>query len=120
MSVIAMLFWGLAIIKFPPVIAAIAPRQLVRLYGVPANDRTLVTLLQHRAILLGIVGAGCAVAAHVEAFRWPALWAATISIVSFLILCAGQGQFRGPLRKIAIMDAIGVPILIALFLILTA
>nr|WP_156780774.1 hypothetical protein [Hyphomonas sp. Mor2] len=114
------LFWALAVIKFPPIIAAIAPGQLTRLYGVPAEDRTLVTLLQHRAILLGIVGAGCAVAAHVEAFRWPALWAASISIVTFLVLCAAQGQFAGPLRKIAIMDAIGVPIVIALFLILSS
>lgn len=117
---ITALFWGLAIIKFPPVIAAIAPGQLTRLYGVSRDDRTLVTLLQHRAILLGIIGAGCAVAAHVEAFRWPALWAASISIVTFLVLCAVQGQFNGPLRKIAIMDAIGVPLLIALFLILPA
>jgi hypothetical protein len=117
---ITALFWGLAVIKFPPVIAAIAPGQLQRLYGVSGDDRTLVTLLQHRAILLGIVGAGCAVAAHVEAFRWPALWAAAISATTFLILCAMQGQFGGPLRKIAIMDAIAVPIAITLFLILPA
>ncbi len=112
------LFWGLALIKFPPVIAAVAPNQLVRLYGASPDDKTMLTLLQHRAILLGIVGAGCAVAAHVEAFRWPALWAATISVVSFLVLTAVQGQFNGPLRKIAIMDAIAVPLVIALFLIL--
>ncbi len=115
---ITVLFWGLAFIKLPPVIAAVAPGQLVRLYGVSADDKTLQTLLQHRAILLGIVGAGCAVAAHVELFRWPALWAAAISMVSFLVLCAVQGQFKGPLRKIAIMDAIGIPILISLFIIL--
>ena len=115
---ITALFWGLAVIKFPPVIAAILPSQLVRLYGISADDKTQLTLLQHRAILLGIVGAGCAVAAHVEAFRWPALWAAAISMITFLILCAVQGQFSGPLRKIAIMDAIGIPILVSLFLIL--
>lgn len=115
---IAALFWGLAVIKFPPVIVAIMPRQLVRLYGVSADDKTLVTLLQHRAVLLGIVGAGCAVAAHVEGFRWPALWAAAVSMITFLILCAVQRQFSGPLRKIAIMDAIGLPILVSLFLIL--
>ena len=115
---ITALFWGLAVIKFPPVIVAIAPGQLQRLYGVSGDDRTLVTLLQHRAILLGLVGAGCAVAAHVEAFRWPALWGAAISVVTFLILCAAQGQLGGPLRKIAIMDAIAVPLVITLFLIL--
>lgn len=115
---ITALFWGLAVIKFPPVIAAVVPKQLVHLYGVSPDDKTMLTLLQHRAVLLGIVGAGCAVAAHVEAFRWPALWAASISIVTFLVLCAVQRQFNGPLRKIAIMDAIGVPLVIALFLIL--
>lgn len=115
---ISALFWGLAFIKFPPVIAAIAPSQLVRLYGVPADDKTMLALLQHRAILLGIVGAGCAIAAHVEMFRWPALWAAAVSMISFLVICAVRGQFQGPLRKIAIMDAIGLPILVSLFVIL--
>lgn len=115
---ITLLFWGLAAINLPPVIAAIAPGQLVRLYGVSADDKTMLALLQHRAILLGIVGAGCAVAAHVELFRWPALWAAAISMLSFIVLCAVQRQFAGPLRKIAIMDAIGIPILITLFVIL--
>lgn len=115
---IAALFWGLAVINLPPVIAAFAPGQLVRLYGVRADDKTLLALLQHRAILLGIVGMGCALAAHVELFRWPALWAATVSMMTFLVFCALQNQFKGPLRKIAIMDAIGVPILISLFLIL--
>ena len=117
---VTVLFWGLAAINLPPVIAAVAPTQLVRLYGVSADDKTLLTLLQHRAILLGIVGAGCAIAAHVEAFRWPVLWAAAISMISFLVLCALRNQFSGPLRKIAIMDAIGVPILISLFLILSS
>jgi len=112
------LFWGLVVINLPPVVAAVAPNQLVRLYGVSSDDKALLALLQHRAVLLGIVGAGCAVAAHVEAFRWPALWAAAISMISFLVVCAVQRQFGGPLRKIAVMDAIGVPILIALFLIL--
>ena len=116
--IISALFWGLAAINLPPVIAAVAPNQLVRLYGVSADDKTLLALLQHRAILLGLVGAGCAVAAHIEAFRWPALWAATISMISFLIVCFVQRQFAGPLRKIAVMDAIGVPLLITLFLIL--
>ena len=115
---VTVLFWGLAVINLPPVIAAFAPSQLVRLYGVPANDKTLLALLQHRAILLGIIGAGCALAAHIELFRWPALWAASVSMITFLVFCAVQKQFNGPLRKIAIMDAIGVPLLIALFVIL--
>ncbi len=117
---IAGLFWGLAVINLPPVIAAFAPSQLVRLYGVSADDKTLLALLQHRAILLGIVGAGCALAAHIELFRWPALWAASVSMITFLVFCAVQKQFKGPLRKIAIMDAIGLPLLISLFLILPA
>ncbi len=118
MSATPFLFWGLALINFPPVIAAFSANQLVRLYGVPPEDKTLLVLLQHRAILLGIVGVGCAFAAHIETFQWPALWAATISMTTFLVFCALHRQFAGPLRKIAIMDAIGLPILVALFFIL--
>ena len=46
-----------------PVLAAIAPQQISKLYGVSATDSALITLLQHRAILLGIVGLAFAVAA---------------------------------------------------------
>lgn len=117
---ISILFWVLAVINIPPAIAAIAPGQIKRLYGIDDADKTLITLLQHRAILLGIVGAMCAVAAHVEMFRWPALIGAAVSMISFLLLCLLQGQFGGSLRKIAIVDAIGLPALIALFLLLPA
>ncbi len=120
MSAVVIMFWVLAAINFPPAIAALSPSQIKRLYGVDSTDKTLIALLQHRAILLGLVGAMCAVAAHVEAFRWPALIGAAISMTSFLLVCAVQKQFSGPLRKIAVIDAVGLPAVIVLFVLLSA
>ena len=119
MSIIALLFWFLAVIHFLPAIAAVAPAQLSALYGIEPSNKTLITLLQHRAILLGLVGGAFACAAHMPALRWPVLIGGTISMIGFILIAALNSELGGPLRRIAIVDAIGVPALIALVVLLS-
>jgi len=117
----AALFWFLAVIHFLPAIAAVAPSQLATLYGIAPGDKALVTLLQHRAILLGLVGGAFACAAHMPGVRWPALIGGAISMVSFLIIATLHGELGGSLRRIAIIDAIGLPAVLALaYLLMTS
>ena len=51
---IRLLFLLLALIHAIPALAAVAPASLTRLYGVPATDSAL---LQHRAVLFGLLAA---------------------------------------------------------------
>lgn len=103
-------FSFLALIHIVPSLAAALPGQLARLYGVAGDDRTLITLLQHRAVLLGVVGAAFVAAAlrpH-EAIAWHAVLLGAASMISFLVLALINGQFGGALRKIAVVDVIGL------------
>ena len=118
MSVTAILFGILAAIHLLPAAAAIVPSQLSSLYGVSPDDTVLTTLLQHRAILLGLVGAGFAAAAVFPDLRWAALIGGTISMVSFLLIAFANGELMGSLQKITLVDAAGLPIAAILFFIL--
>ena len=110
------LFAFLAAIHLLPAIAAVFPRQIQRLYGVEPADRTLVTLLQHRAMLLGLVGFGFLAAAfRVDEIGWHAWLLGAASMISFLLFAVINRQLTGPLRLIAIVDAIGLITLGILF-----
>lgn len=112
--IVAALFWILALIHFLPAIAALAPSQISALYGIAPTDKALMTLLQHRAVLLGLVGAAFACAAHLSEVRWPVLIGGTISMISFILIAALNSELGGSLRRIAIVDAIGLPAVVAL------
>lgn len=115
---ISFLFCVLAALHFLPAIAAISPEQLTRLYGISPEDKVMATLLQHRAILLGLVGAAFAAAAFFPELRWAGLIGGTLSMVLFLVIAALHGELWGSLIKISIADAAGLPVAALLFFLL--
>ena len=102
------LFWLMAIINFLPVVSAILPSKMQDLYGISPDNADMMTLLQHRALLLGIVGLALAAAAHMPALRWPALIGGVLSMGSFVLFALARGQMSGPLGKIAYVDILGL------------
>lgn len=118
MSIIPALFCVLAVLHFLPAIAAVSPEQLTRLYGIAPEDKVMRTLLQHRAVLLGLVGAAFAAAAFLPELRWAGLIGGTLSMALFLVIAAINGELWGPLIKISIADAAGLPISALLFFLL--
>jgi hypothetical protein len=110
-------FGFLALIHFAPAIAAIMPSQLSKLYGVQGSNGTLITLLQHRAVLLGVVGFAFLAAAFrpESAIAWHAVLLGAASMLTFLVFVAVNRQFHGSLRKIALIDLAGLPPLAWLF-----
>ena len=118
MSWIAILFCILSAIHLLPAVAAISPTQLSSLYGVSPEDTVLRTLLQHRAVLLGLVGAAFLAAAFIPSLRWAALIGGSASMILFLIIAAFNGELMGSLQKITIVDAAGLPVAAILFFLL--
>ncbi len=102
------LFWMMAIINLLPVVSAVMPSKLQDLYGIASGSADLMTLLQHRALLLGLIGVTLAVAAHMPELRWPALIGGIISMGTFVIFTFTRGQMSGPLGKIAMVDIVGL------------
>lgn len=101
----ALAFVILAVVHLLPIAPAFAPGALIGLYGVAADDTSLLVLLRHRAVLLAIVAVLCAWAAVSPSARPAALVAAALNIVSFLAFYALYAGPPGPLRAIALVDA---------------
>lgn len=104
------LFGALALIHILPAMAALAPASLSRLYGFEAGDSVLTTLLQHRALLFGILAAALIYAIFDGAVRWPVLIGAVFSMGGFIIIAAMRGELSASLRSIVIADVIGLVI----------
>lgn len=107
-AVIPILFWLLAIIHILPALSGLSGMRLAGLYGISAEDKTLMTLLQHRAVLFGIMACACVYAAYTPSVRWPVLIGVVISMASFLVIALPRGQMAGALGKIIIVDGIGL------------
>lgn len=110
----AVAFALLAVVHLLPVAPVFAPEALTRLYGVQSGDTTLLVLLRHRAVLLALVGLLCLWAAASPAARPTALLAASVNIASYLVFYLLYGAPAGPLRTVAIVDAVAlVPLAVA-------
>ena len=90
-----------------PSLPLVRPALVRRLYGV--DDRgALGLLLSHRAALFAIVVVVAGWAIADPGVRGVASVVAAISMASFLALYARFGRPAGPLRTIAIVDAVGL------------
>ncbi len=101
----------LAAIHALPALAFFRPASLTTLYGINA-DNPLFPLMQHRAALFLAVFAACVFAAFVPEGRRLAVIVVGISMLSFLVLYFSAGS-PAPLRRIALVDLAGVPVLLA-------
>ena len=102
------LYAGLALIHVLPAMAVLMPSRLSSLYGFEAGDQVLTTLLQHRALLFGILAAALIYAIFVPATRWPVLLGAIASMGGFLVIAALRSETSGALKTIVIADVIGL------------
>lgn len=98
---------ALGLIHLFPAASAFSPALLDRLYGVaPSGD--FAVLVAHRAVLFCAIFVSCLLGAFDPTARRPLGIVVGISVVGFLILYARAGMPTGPLRTIAIVDAVGL------------
>jgi hypothetical protein len=108
MELATKLAWAmLALIHLSPAAVALSPGLARRLYGVaPGGDMDV--LIQHRGWLFLAVFAVCIHAAFDPDARHAASVVTTISLIGFLAVYVRAGAPSGPLRKIALVDAVGL------------
>lgn len=104
------LFGALALIHILPAMAVLMPGRLSALYGFEVSDSVLTTLLQHRALLFGLVAAALIWAMFTPSVRWPVLIGTVISMGGFIGIAAARGEMSGALRSIVVADIIGLVI----------
>jgi hypothetical protein len=97
-----------------PLLGVAGPERLQRLYGVGIADPTLDLLLRHRAVLFGLLGLGLLAAAAKPPWHGPALVAAAVSLVSFLLLAWSlPGAVNAAIANVVRVDLVALALLAA-------
>jgi uncharacterized membrane protein len=108
----AAIYAAVGLVHLLPGLAFFAPTMITRLYGSGADGAVLL-MLRHRAALLGVVGIVLVIAAALPSWRPAATLVGALSMASYFTLWLGAGAFRKPLQKIALVDAVALPALLA-------
>lgn len=102
------LAWAaLALIHLAPASVLVYPAGLRALYGIEPGD-DLGVLMRHRGALFSALVVLCVWAVFDPPCRPAASVAVTVSVVGFLVLYGQAGFPSGPLRRIALVDGVGL------------
>ena len=96
------------IIHLIPLSGVLGPEHLVRLYGAAPSDPSALILMRHRAVLFGIVGGVCVLAAFKPALQWLALVLGSFSVISFLWLAWSTDGFNAHLQRVVVADVLAL------------
>ena len=100
-----------AIINLLPLSGLIGAAPLEKAYGVSVQGPDMAVLLRHRAVLFGVVGGLLLAGAFVPSLRAIGFAAGMVSMVSFLIFRALEGDGNEALARVAMVDYLGIVVL---------
>ena len=98
---------ALAAIHASPAAVLLKPALIETLYGVPPNGSSGVLLIHRGAMFFAVLVVALFAAFAPEARRTATLLVG-ISMIGFLLVYIMAGAPKGPLRTIAIVDALGL------------
>lgn len=108
-SITALLIAG--IIHLLPIPGVLGVANLGHLYGITVNDSNTAILLQHRALLFGILGVLMLSAIPLSFLRVTALLVGLISASSFIIVAVWVGNYGAEINRVVIADVIAALLL---------
>jgi hypothetical protein len=101
-----------SLIHLLPLVGLAGRTALENAYGIPVDSPDLQLLLQHRAVLFGLLGTACLMAAFNAPWR-PAVWcAALISICSFMLLAWSMPSYNAAIARVVSVDAVALAMLL--------
>ena len=110
-SVVALLISGL--IHLLPVPGVMGAAALTRLYGVDVLDANTSILLQHRALLFGVLGLLMFSAIAVPSLRVTVLVVALFSAASFIVVALWVGSYNAAIARVVTADIVASILLAA-------
>ena len=116
-TIITVLLLIVGLINFIPIIGVVSAEQLTKLYGIKLTDNNLIILLQHRALMLGLIGAFIMYAAFYPTLQKLAFIAGFISMSGFLVIAWKSGVYNQGIEKIITMDIIALALLSIAFIV---
>ena len=110
-SIVALLVAG--IIHLLPVPGFMGVSTLARLYGIEVNDPNTAILLQHRALLFGVLGVLMLSAIALPWLRVTALTVALFSAASFIVVAMAVGGYNTAIGRVVVADVVASVLLAA-------
>jgi hypothetical protein len=110
-SIFALLVAG--IIHLLPVPGVIGESALTRLYDIEVNDLNTAILLQHRALLFGVLGILMLSAIALTWLRVTALAVALFSAASFIAVAMAVGEYNPAIGRVVVADLVASLLLAA-------
>lgn len=105
-KIITILLVIAGIIKLLPVIGVLGANRLSALYSIPFEEPNLLILMQHRAVLFGLLGAFLIWAAFRPALQPFAFIAGFVSAISFILIAQIVGNYNPGITKVIFADVI--------------
>lgn len=100
------------IIHLLPLSGILGVDQLNSLYGLQIGDINTETLLQHRAVLFGLLGSFIIYSIKRTDIQELALIAGLVSVVTFMGIVLGNEPVNAPIMKVFYVDAVALVLLI--------
>ncbi|MBX3488747.1 MAG: hypothetical protein KF769_09040 [Parvibaculum sp.] len=110
--VIGVIFVAVGLLNAYPAIGMLGAKQLRGLYGLTFTDANLLTLMQHRAVMLGLIGLFLIVAAFRRELQPAAFVLGFASMLSFVVFARLQEGPSPWISKVATADIAGSALLL--------
>lgn len=94
------------IIHLLPVPGVMGVSTLTRLYGIKLNDPNTAVLLQHRALLFGVLGVLMLSAIALPWLRVTALSVGLFSAASFIVVAMAVGGYNPAIGRVVFADVV--------------
>ena len=105
-TLVRVLLVAVGLVHLLPGVVACSARRIEQVYGVASDGPDLRIVLQHRGVLLTLVGAGLVAAAALPAVRGAAVVAALVSMLTFMALVLTTRGAGAALRKVMWVDLV--------------
>ncbi|MEQ9152866.1 MAG: hypothetical protein RLO06_15425 [Parvibaculum sp.] len=110
--VVGLIFVLAGLLNAYPAIGMLGAKQLRGLYGIPMTDANLLTLMQHRAVMLGLIGVFLIVAAFRRELQPAGFVLGFASMLSFVVFARLQDEPSRYISKVAVADIAGSALLL--------
>lgn len=108
---VRVVFALVGLVHLLPATGVLGRRVLEKAYGVALPTADLLVLMQHRALMFGLLGLACGLAAWQPSWRLPVGVAALVSMVGFVLLAYSQPHGTA-IARVVWADLALVPLLV--------
>lgn len=100
------------LIHLLPVIGVMGVERLAGLYGIEIGDVNLAILMQHRAVLFGLLGMLLVYSGFYVPLRWVGYVGGFVSVGAFIVLAWSVGGYNEQIAKVVFVDLVALGMLV--------